>query len=204
MFGADMLGFHEFAVNEPLPISTVHSAILEFLRGRKDVVLFGAQAVNAFVREKRMTEDVDLLSTRAAGLAAELCYDLQERFHIAVRVRKLDSRAFRVFQSRKGGNRHLADIRQVDNLPKSVRKSGVAVLAPAELVADKVLAYHARRGKPKAGTDWRDIAVLLLAFPDLKCDPGPVSDLLACASALASWREIVAEEIRPHSRYDPY
>jgi hypothetical protein len=32
-------------------------------------------------------------------------------------------------------------------------------------------AFHQRRGKPKSGTDWRDIAMLLLAFPDLKVDP---------------------------------
>ncbi|MFZ4677339.1 MAG: hypothetical protein ACOYM4_16890 [Nodosilinea sp.] len=44
-------------------------------------------------------------------------------------------------------------------------------------------ASHQRRGKPKAGTDWRDIAMLLLAFPELKRDPGPVPQQLAEAQA---------------------
>jgi len=40
--------------------------------------------------------------------------------------------------------------------------------------ASKVIAYQQRRGQPKSGTDWRDLALLLLTFPDLKRDAGPV------------------------------
>src|SRR5712691_7777502 len=47
MFGADVLTFREFMMGEPLPLATLHNAVLEFLRGRDDVVLFCAQAVNA-------------------------------------------------------------------------------------------------------------------------------------------------------------
>ena len=58
-----------------------------------------------------------------------------------------------------------------------------------------------RRGQPKSGTDWRDLALLLLKFPELKRDPGPVTDGLKAAGAdeptLAVWRELVALEIRP-------
>ena len=43
--------------------------------------------------------------------------------------------------------------------------AGILVLAPADLIASKVIVYHARRGQPKSGTGWRDPAVLLLAFP---------------------------------------
>lgn len=43
--------------------------------------------------------------------------------------------------------------------------------------------------------------MLLLTFPDLKRDPGPVSDRLHAAGAnpeaLATWRALVAQEIRP-------
>ena len=67
MFGADVLTFREFMMGEPLPLATLQHAVLEFLRGRDDVVLFGAQAVNAYVNEPRMTQDLDLLSTNAAG-----------------------------------------------------------------------------------------------------------------------------------------
>ena len=65
MFSADVLTFREFMMGEPLPLATLHQAVLEFLRGRDDVVVFGAQAVNAYVNEPRMTQDLDLLSTQA-------------------------------------------------------------------------------------------------------------------------------------------
>lgn len=59
-------------MREPLPLAAVHEAVLEFLRGRNDVVVFGAMAVNAYVSEPRMTQDIDLMSSRAADLAEEL------------------------------------------------------------------------------------------------------------------------------------
>ena len=59
-------------MHEPLPLSKIQEAVLEFLQGRDDAVLFGAQAVNAYVSEPRMTQDVDILSTRAKALAEEL------------------------------------------------------------------------------------------------------------------------------------
>ncbi len=87
MLNADVLTFREYARREPLPLATIHQAVLEFLQGRDDVVLFGAQAVNAYVGEPRMTQDVDLLSTRAKELAEEFKDFLSDKFHIAVRVR---------------------------------------------------------------------------------------------------------------------
>ena len=59
-------------MREPLPLATIHDAVLEFLRGRDDAVVFGAQAVNAYVGEPRMSQDIDLISTRATELAEEL------------------------------------------------------------------------------------------------------------------------------------
>ena len=189
-------------MREPLPLATLQQAVLEFLRGRDDVVVFGAQAVNAYVNEPRMTQDLDLLSTRADVVAKELCNYLRQRFHIAVRVPRVGAgRGLRVFQVRKSGNRHLVDLRPVQSLPSAERIAGVLVIAPAELVASKVTAYYQRRGQPKSGTDWRDLAMLLLTFPDLKRDPGRVSDRLHAAGAapevLAAWKELVAQEIRP-------
>ena len=72
MFIAETVTFREFMKREPLPLSTIQSAVMQFLRGRRDVVLFGAQAVNAYVEEPRMSEDIDLLSVSAEALAAEL------------------------------------------------------------------------------------------------------------------------------------
>jgi hypothetical protein len=202
MFGADVLTFREFMVREPLPLATLHNAVLEFLRGRDDVVVFGAQAVNAYVHEPRMTQDLDLLSTDPESVAQALCDYLRQRFRIALRIRRVgDGRGFRVFQVRKTGNRHLVDLRRVETLPEAERIAGVLVMAPAALIASKVLAYQQRRGQPKSGTDWRDLAMLLLTFPDLKHDAGPVADQLLAAGAtpevLAVWHELVVQDIRP-------
>jgi hypothetical protein len=54
MLNAGVLTFQEFAMREPLPLATLHEAVLEFVRGRDDVVVFGATAVNAYVSEPRM------------------------------------------------------------------------------------------------------------------------------------------------------
>jgi hypothetical protein len=83
MFGDGPLTFREFMTREPLPLATIHDAVLEFLRGRDDAVLYGAQAVNAYADESRMTQDVDIASTRAKDLAEELPQFLHERFRIA-------------------------------------------------------------------------------------------------------------------------
>jgi hypothetical protein len=202
MFDAGVLTFREFAMREPLPLATIQTAVLEFLRGRDDVVLFGAQAVNAYVNEPRMTQAVDLLSPRAEELAHELQEYLHQRFQIAVQNRQVAAgRGYRLFQVRKSGNRHLVDVRAVDALPATQRIAQVLVVASADLIAGKVIAYHHRRGQPKSGTDWRDLAVLLLAFPELKQDPGPVRDRLLAAGAdapvLTTWQEIAAQEIQP-------
>src|SRR5213078_571873 len=99
MFGDGALSFREFAMREPLPLATIHDAILEFLRGREDAVLFGAHAVNAYVSEPRMTQDVDIASTRAEEWAEELRAFLNQRFHIAVRVRTVRGGiGYRIYQ----------------------------------------------------------------------------------------------------------
>jgi Nucleotidyl transferase AbiEii toxin, Type IV TA system len=200
MLNAGVLTFQEFAMREPLPLATVHEAVLEFLRGRDDVVVFGATAVNAYVSEPRMTQDIDLMSPRAAELAEELREYLSERFHIAVRVRVIgEGKGYRVFQIQKTGNRHLVDVRAVATLPKAERIEGVPVLTASELIARKVMSYHSRRGQPKSGTDWRDLALLLLTFPELKTESGVVSETLASLGAnkeeIKTWRELVGQEI---------
>src|SRR5262249_3990592 len=72
MLGDSALTLQEFITQEPLPLATIHDAVLGFLRGREDAVLFGVQAVNAYVDTPRMTQDIDLLSPRAEELAHEL------------------------------------------------------------------------------------------------------------------------------------
>ena len=168
MFTEGILTFKEFAMGEPLPLASIQDAVLEFLRGRDDAVLFGAQAVNAYVDEPRMTQDIDILSTRAAELTEEIRDHLRQKFHISVRVREVkDGMGFRIYQVRKPRNRHLVDVRLVDTFPPAKRLADILVLTPEALVASKAHAFHKRRGKPKSGTDWRDLAMLLLKFPEL-------------------------------------
>ncbi|MFN8575109.1 MAG: nucleotidyl transferase AbiEii/AbiGii toxin family protein [Gemmatimonadaceae bacterium] len=194
------LTFREFAMAEPLPLARVQATVLAFLRGRDDVVLFGAQAVYAWVDAPRMTETIDVIALDGAMFADALRLHLATSLGMAVRVREVArGRGLRLYQVRKEGNRHLVDVQLVDALPPSEPVAGVQVASPPALLALKVLALAHRRGQPKAGTDWRDIALLLLRFPDLKCDPGPVSDQLAALdasdAARAEWRRIVAEPI---------
>lgn len=115
MLNADVLTFREFVMHETLPLSKIHQAVLEFLQGREDAVLFGAQAVNAYV----------------------------------------------------------------------------------ELIASKIISYHSRKGKPKAGTDYRDLGMLLILFPETK---NQVSEILKSKNVsrelLDTWQEIQNQDFQ--------
>ena len=209
MFGDGSLTFREFAMREPHPIAVIQDAVLEFLRDQDDMVLFGAQAVNAYVSVSRLTEDVDLMSTRALELAEELRAYLNKKFHIAVRVRTVrEGLGYRVYQVRKPENRHLVDVRPVESLPPAKRVNKILVVTPPELIAGKVSAWVRRRMKPKSGSDWRDLAMLLLTFPELKAEKGPVAERLREAGAtpdiIAAWKELVAQEILPEEEDDKF
>jgi len=209
MFGDGSLTFREFMMREPLPLATIHDAVLEFLRGRSDAVLFGAHAVNAYVDESRMTQDVDLLSTRAGELAEELRTFLAQRFQIAVRIRTVAGGAgHRLYQVRKPKNRHLVDVRKVDALPPHELVDEVCVIRPAALIGQKVVSMTSRSQTAKGATDLADIRRLLLTFPDLRNPEGPVADRLresgAPAAALETWREIATHEIVPENDDDGY
>lgn len=199
MLNAEVLTFQEFVMHEPLPLSTIQGAVLEFLQGRDDVVLFGAQAVNAYVSEPRATQDVDVMSTRASEFADELREHLSEKFHIAVRVREIKDKGYRLYQVRKEGNRHLVDVRVQDEFPQSQVIEQIHVLTPPELIASKVMSFVSRYGQAKSWTDRRDLAVLLEQFPDLRERDGIVSELLARSVAgkesLDFWNELVKQDI---------
>lgn len=209
MFGDGSLTFQEFAMKEPLPLATIHDAVIEFLGNRDDAVLFGAQAVNAYVDEPRMTQDVDILSTRAPELAEEIRSHLARTFTIAARVREVAvGRGFRVFQLRQPKNRRLVDVRQVTEFPPTQIVSEVRVPAPEELIAQKVIILSTRSAQPKGGTDRRDLKVLLLAHPHFKTSSGPVRDRLDAYSAgqevLTEWEALVALDIQPESDADEF
>lgn len=196
-----MLTATEYHMREPLPLSTVHEAIFDFCRGRKDLVVFGAQAVNLYTEAPRMTQDVDVLTDRPAELAQALTEYLHDRFGIAVRSRRLgSSHAYRIYQVRAEGNRHLAGVRQaVLPLDEATARDGIRYVAIDVLVAMKVIALMRRRFAPKGGTDLADVRRLLLARPELRAEVGPVSRALellgAGGEALALWRDLVGEPI---------
>ncbi|HEX8398568.1 MAG TPA: nucleotidyl transferase AbiEii/AbiGii toxin family protein [Pyrinomonadaceae bacterium] len=197
MINAGVLTFQEFAMREPLPLSIIQESVLEFLQGREDVALFGAQAVNAYVAEPRMTQDVDLLSTDAKNVAEELRALLSGKFHIAVRIREIGDKGLRIYQVRKEGNRHLIDIRPVTELPEMQKVENIQVLSPLELIISKIISFQSRYGKPKSWTDRRDLAVLLLRFPELK---EKVSETLQAKNVgkevLETWAEIERQDFQ--------
>jgi len=202
MFGDGSLTFREFAMREPHPLASIHDAVLEFLRGRDDAFLYGAQAVNAYVDEPRMTQDVDIASTRAEELAGELRAFLNKRFHIAIRVRKVrEGLGYRIYQVRKPKNRHLVDVRPVNEFPPTKRVNNILVVTPPELIANKVVSAVQRTKTAKELTDLADLRRLLLTFPDLKTEEGPVAERLRAAGASAeimvAWKNIVGQEILP-------
>src|SRR6266852_1851333 len=148
MLNAGVLTFKEFAMREPLPLATIHEAVLEFLRGRDDVVVCGATAVNAYVSEPRMTQDIDLMSTRAGDLVEELRQYLSGRFHIAMSTSEIGAdKGYRLFQIQDTGTRHLVDVRSAEFLPNAQRIDDILVVSPPELVAHKVISAYSRRGQ---------------------------------------------------------
>lgn len=205
MFGDGALTFREFVMREPHPLAMLHDAILEFLRDRDDAVLYGAQAVNAYVDEPRMTQDVDILSTRAHALAQEIRRNLNERFHMAACLRSIrEGSGFHIYQLGHPRNRYLVDVRPVSTLPPGQRVDRVLVLMPPELVAMKIISAVDRPKTAKGLIDWADLRRLILRFPELKTETGPVHDRLHAAvgrgqnpAILDAWRQFIIQEVLP-------
>lgn len=202
MFGDGSLTFREFAMRESTPLAAIHDVVLDQLRGRTDVVLLGAQAVNAYVDDARMTQDVDILATDAARLAEELKNKLSERFHLSIRIQIINEKiAYWVYQIGKPKNRHLVDVRKVDRLPSYRIIDGVQVIDPEELLCQKVVSRIRRLKTAEGPTDLTDIRRLLLAFPEMKTSDGAVAARLAAihasADVVGAWNDIVEQDILP-------
>jgi hypothetical protein len=97
----------------------------------------------------------------------------------------------------------------VDSLPEAKLIEDISIASPTEIIAQKIISYYSRRGQPKSGTDWRDLAMLLLTFPELKTESGPVLSALRALDAnedvIQTWRELVTQEIRepaPDSEFE--
>jgi len=190
------LTLREFMTHEPVPLATIFREVLAYLATRKDAVVHGAHAVNAYADPERMTADIDLLATDAASLASDLRILLSDRFHMAVRVREVVPGGYRVFQLREPKNRHLIDLRQVAELPRWRTFDGVQVVEPTALLAMKVISMVAREGREKGLTDRLDLHRLLRAFPQLREKHGEVAQRLQALGVpdktLVAWQEVVA------------
>ncbi len=85
----------------------------------------------------------------------------------------------------------------IDDFPETEIVEEIQVLSPLELIASKVIPFQSRYGKPKSWTDRRDIAVLLLRFPELK---EKVAENLRAKNAgeavLKVWTEISEENFQ--------
>jgi hypothetical protein len=126
---------------------------------------------------------------------------LNDKFEIAVCVCEVaNGKGFRIYQKRREGNRHLVDIRLVAEFPTTEIIENISILSPPELIASKIVSYQSHKGQPKAGTDWRDLAFLLLKFSELKTGKGEVFDILqkrqVSENVLNYWREIVEQDLQ--------
>jgi hypothetical protein len=200
MFGDGSLTFREFATREPLPLATIHDAVLEFLRGRTDAVLFGVHAINAYVDEPRMTQYVDIPSPRAAELAEELLAHLAQRLQIDIRNRMIVPEfRFLLEQVRQPKNRGLALVRRIEGIPDHQVVEEVLVAQPTDLICQRVVSMVDRPGTPREMTDLADLRRLLLTFPELKAREGKVASRLRESGApdfvLDAWHVVVESEI---------
>jgi len=187
-------------MNETVPISLIQEAVLEFMQDRDDAIVFGAQAVNAYVDEPRMSQDVDIMALNAEILAEDIRSLLNDRFKMAVRVRSIaNGRGLRIYQIRKPKNRHFVDIRSVDTLPSVQRVERILVPTPPELIVQKIISMTSRSKTAKGMTDAADLRRLLITFSDLKVEHGAVSEILngknVSSEVLETWRNLVHEEI---------
>ena len=194
-------------MRESIPLATIHHRVLTYLKGRTDVAIFGAHAVNVYVDEFRMTQDVDVMALHAEALATAIRDHLHQELKIATRVRSVaNGKGFRVYQVQKPTNRHLVDLRQVDQLPECQLNDGIQVVAPLELIVLKIIGMTARRHTPKGLTDHADLMRLLLKYPTYKTSPHLVADLLeqhsADQQAQQLWQEISSQSFQANDDED--
>jgi hypothetical protein len=146
-----------------------------------------------------MTQDVDLLSPRPREEADALAQALGSRFRVAVHTREVGAgTGFRIYQLRREGNRHFADVRLAEfPLDDSIERDGILYVSLPTLIALKLRALSRRRLAPKGATDLADLRRLLLSNPELRSEQGPVSDAIqrigGGEDVASTWRELLSE-----------
>lgn len=146
-------------------------AILDLLRGRDDIALLGAQAVNLYVKPQRGTGDVDVATESPADLTKQIRADLARRFQVKTSVKRKPG-GYSIYWEQPTGRDKISDVRArpVSARVACVIRDNLRVLAPDELTVSKVAAYSDRRarGSIKADTDRADLRRLLRTFPPLR------------------------------------
>ena len=91
----------------------------------------------------------------------------------------------------------MINIRYVSEFPELEIIRNIQVLSPLELIVSKIISFQSRYGKPKSWTDRRDLAVLLLRFPELK---EKISVVLKAKNVgekvLEIWTEIASQDFQ--------
>ena len=187
------LAFSEFSARERVPLADVFRLIFTILRTRPDAAIYGSQALNAYVKPPRMTEDVDIFSLDAVDLAETIRNALNREFHIAIRIRRsADGKGLRLYQTSKQAKRHLVDVRPTDQLPPTMVVDGVNAIRPDVLAAMKVIASVARAHIEAREQDVVDLRRLLRTFPALRDDPRVETHLRALGASPAAFEKWVA------------
>ena len=105
-------------MREPLPLATIHDAVLEFLRGRDDAVLYRCPGGQCLCRGTADDPGRGHRLDRRVELAEELRKYLNQTLHIAVGFARSEKEWVIAFiRCAKPENRHLVDMRPVDELP---------------------------------------------------------------------------------------
>ena len=187
-------------MNETVSISLIQEAVLEFMQDRDDAIVFGAPAVNAYVDEPRMSQDVDIMALNAETLAEDIRSLLNDRFKMVVRVRSIaNGRGLRIWylpdsQTPKSpscqySQRGYCSVRSTRRTDFGAAASGI------DCAKTKIISMTSRSKMAKGMTDAADLRRLLITFSDLKVEHGAVSEVLngkiVSSEVLETWRHPV-------------
>jgi Nucleotidyl transferase AbiEii toxin, Type IV TA system len=188
----------EYLMHERVPLGQIFQLIFDLLRKRPNAIVYGSQAINAYVSPPRMTEDIDIFTDDAPRLAEDICHAIHSTFHIAVRVRRAKNGVgLRIYQTSKANRRHLVDIRPIQNPPPTRIIGGVAFVEPSALAAMKVISAHDRGHRTEGMQDLVDLKKLLAQFPTLRASAIVEHHLRAFGASLAAhelWARLRAEQ----------
>lgn len=197
----------EYLMHERVSLGQIFQMVFDLLRNRPNTVVYGSQALNAYVKPPRMTEDIDIFTDDARVLAEEICRAIHGTFHVAVRIRRAKNgvglriytrvRASKSNQTSKDNRRHLIDVRPTEDPPPSRIIGGVAFVEPGVLAAMKVLSANDRGRRPEGLQDIVDLKRLLARFPALRAGDVVVQHLHAfgaSAVALELWARLRTEQ----------